>query len=59
MIYSGHKTEHKHGVGVLLIKQVVKSMMGFHALSDILFIVTDNQQTIQPRDCSSVCANKY
>ena len=28
MIYSGPKTEHKHGVGVLLSKQVAKSMMG-------------------------------
>ena len=39
MIYSGHKTEHKHGVGVLLSKQVAKSMMGFHALSDRIRIV--------------------
>ena len=39
MIYSGHKTEHKHGVGVLLSKQVAKSMMGFHALSDRILIV--------------------
>ena len=39
MIYSGHKTEHKHGVGVLLSKQVVKSMMGFHTLSDRILIV--------------------
>ena len=39
MIYSGHKTGHKHGVGVLLSKQVAKSMMGFHALSDIILIV--------------------
>ena len=39
MIYSGHKTEHKHVVGVLLSKQVAKSMMGFHALSDRILIV--------------------
>ena len=39
MIYSGHKTEHKHGVGVLLSKQVAKSVMGFHALSDRILIV--------------------
>ena len=39
MIYSGHKTEHKHGLGVLLSKQVAKSMIGFHALSDIILIV--------------------
>ena len=39
MIYSGHKTEHKHGVGVLLSKQVAKSMMWFHALSDRILIV--------------------
>ena len=39
MIYSGHKTEHKHGVVVLLSKQVAKSMMGSHALSDRILIV--------------------
>ena len=39
MIYSGHKTEHKHGVGGLLNQQVAKSMMGFHALSDRILIV--------------------
>ena len=39
MIYSGHKTEHKHGVGVLLSKQVAKSIMGFHALSDRILII--------------------
>ena len=39
IIYSGHKTEHKHGVGVLLSKQVAKSMIGFHALSDRILIV--------------------
>ena len=39
MIYSGHKTEHKHGVGVFHSKQVAKSMMGFHALSDRILIV--------------------
>ena len=39
MIYSGHKTEHKHGVVVILSNQVAKSMMGFHALSDRILIV--------------------
>ena len=39
MIYSGHKTEHKHVVGVLLSKQVANSMMGFHALSGRILIV--------------------
>ena len=40
MIYSGHTTEYKHGVGVLLSKQVAKSMMEeFHALSDRILIV--------------------
>ncbi len=39
MIYSGHKTDHKHGVGVILTKQVAKSMMGFYALSDRVLIV--------------------
>ena len=39
MIYSGHMTEHKNGVGVLLSKQVAKSMMGYHALSDRVLIV--------------------
>ena len=39
MIYSGYKTEHKHGMGVLLSKQVAKSIMGFHALSDSILIV--------------------
>ena len=39
MIYSGHKTEHKHRVGVLPSKQVAKSMMRFHALSDRILIV--------------------
>ena len=39
MIYSGHKTEHRHGVGVLINKQVSKSMRGFHALSDRILIV--------------------
>ena len=39
MIYSGHKTEHKHGVGVILSKQVAKSMMGFHGFSHIILIV--------------------
>ena len=32
MVYSCHKKEHKNGVGVLLIKQVAKSMMGVYAL---------------------------
>ena len=26
LIYTGHKTEHKHGVGILLTKKVAKSM---------------------------------
>ena len=39
MIYFGHKTEQRHGVGVLLSKQVAKLMMGFHALSDRILIV--------------------
>ena len=39
MIYSGHKTEHRHGVGVLLSKQMAKSMMGVHALSGRIRIV--------------------
>ena len=39
MIYSGHQTEHKHGVGVLLSKQVAKLMMGFDALSDRILLV--------------------
>ena len=38
-IHSGHQTEHKHRVGVLLSKQVAKSMMGFHALSDRILVV--------------------
>ena len=34
MICSGHKTEYKHGVGVLVSKQVAMSMMGFHCRSE-------------------------
>ena len=39
MIYSGNKTEHTHGVGALLSKQVAKSILRFHALSDRILIV--------------------
>ena len=39
MIYTGPKTEHKHGVGLLLTKRVTKSMLGFHALSERILIV--------------------
>ena len=38
MVYSGHQKEHKNGVGVLT-KQVAKSMVGFHALSDRVLIL--------------------
>ena len=59
MIYSGHKTEHKQGVGVLLSKQVAKSMLWFSRIVGHNTDSKDCQQTIQPRDCSGVCANKY
>ena len=39
MVYSGRKKEHKNGVDVLLTKQVAKSMVGFHALSDRVLIL--------------------
>ena len=39
MVYSGHQKEHKNGVGVLLTKLVVKSMVEFHALSDRVLIL--------------------
>ena len=39
MVYSGHHTEHKNGVGLLLTKQVAKSMVDFHALSDRILIL--------------------
>ena len=39
LIYSGHKKDHKHGVGLLLSKVVSKSVLGYCALSDrILFL---------------------
>ena len=38
-IYSGHKKEHKHGVGLLLSNVVVRSVIGFHGISDIIIIV--------------------
>ena len=35
LINSGHKTEYKHGIGILLTKQLTKSMMGFmHYLTE-------------------------
>ena len=34
-----NKTEHKHGVGILLTMKVAKSWMGFHAVSDKVLIV--------------------
>ena len=39
LIYSGHKKDHKHGIGLLLSKVVSKSVLGYCALSDrILFV---------------------
>ena len=34
LIYSGHKKDHKHGVGMLLSKVVSKSVLGYCALSN-------------------------
>ena len=34
LIYSGHKKDHKHGLGLLLNKVVSKSVLGYCALSD-------------------------
>ncbi len=39
LIYSGNKSEHKHGVGLLLNKRVSKSVMGYYALSDRILLV--------------------
>ena len=39
MVYSGHKKEHKNGMGVLLTKQAAKSMVGLHALSNRVLIL--------------------
>ena len=39
MVYSGHQKEHEYGVGVLITKQVAKSMVGFYALSDRVLIL--------------------
>ena len=32
--------QHKRGVGVLLTKQVARSMVGFHALSDRVILIS-------------------
>ena len=34
LIYTGHKIEYMHIVCILLTKNVSKSMMGLHAVSD-------------------------
>ena len=39
LIYSGHKKDHKHGVGLLLSKVVSKSVLGYCALSDRILLV--------------------
>ena len=39
LIYSGHKKDHKHDVGLLLSKVVSKSMLGYCALSDRILLV--------------------
>ena len=39
LIYSGHKREHKHGVGILLSNVVARSVIGFHVISDKIIIV--------------------
>ena len=39
LIFSGHKKDHKHGVGLLLSKLVSKSMLGYCALSDMILLV--------------------
>ena len=39
LIYSGHKKNHKHGVGLLLSKVVSKSVLGYCALSDRILLV--------------------
>ena len=44
LIYSGHKKEHKHGVGLLLSKAVSQSVMGYHAMSDRVLVVKIHDQ---------------
>ena len=39
LIYSGHKKDHKHGVGLLLSKLVSMSVLGYCALSDRILLV--------------------
>ena len=39
LIFSGHKKDHKHGVGLLLSKVVSKSVLGYCALSDRILLV--------------------
>ena len=39
LIYSGHKKEHKHGVGLLLSNVFARSVFGFHGISDRIIIV--------------------
>ena len=39
LIYSGHKKDHKHGVGLLFSKVVSKSVLGYCALSDGILLV--------------------
>ena len=39
LIYSGHKKDHKHGVGLLLSKVVSKSVLGYCGLSDRILLV--------------------
>ena len=39
LIYSGHRKDHKHGVGLLLSKVVSKSVLGYCALSDRILLV--------------------
>ena len=46
LIYSGHKEDHKHGVGLLLSKVVSKSVLGYCALSDRILLVRDSRQAI-------------
>ena len=38
LIYSGHKKEHKHGLGLLLNKAVSQSVMGYHAMYIYIYI---------------------
>ena len=42
--YSGHKKEHKHGVGPLLSKAVSQPVMGYHAMSDRILLVKNHGQ---------------